>query len=76
MKFACGPVLDSSRVPWKNLIFRMQTNVVLRGPATVEYSHDRIAKKNAPSHSCAMATLIFNNLSRFIVRNTRSGSAF
>ena len=34
--------------PMKNLILRNASIFVFQGPGTFRYSHDRIAKKNAP----------------------------
>ena len=51
MKRLCGPVLSSSRFPWKNLMSHILTTFVFLVPFTVDYSQERIAKKNAPSHS-------------------------
>jgi hypothetical protein len=49
------------RLPWKNLIFLMQSSFVLRLPFTAKYSHERIAKKNAPMNNSQRALSISDN---------------
>jgi hypothetical protein len=44
--------------PWKNLMFLMQMSFVFLSPVTFKYSHERMAKKNAPMNSSHIALSI------------------
>ena len=57
-------------------MFRRQRSFVLRSPATVRYSHERMAKKNAPIASKPIAIARLVDVLLYSVRRIVMGIAF
>jgi len=51
-------VMSNIRFPIKNLMFFKASNLVFLSPETLRYSHDLIAKNNAPMNNSQRAKSI------------------